>query len=290
MAQVINGCEEQPCVPRVCQQSLRGCIITSGVSHGALDQARNDGKVDSNFWWLHSGKLSSTPVGHTSLCFFRKANLHMSLHHQEEALDHGYRLQDSELRFQIELSSAAECCNIYKLRYFLAELFEPANCSLQSDLTCSSDNDAIAEIIPWQQSTVIWLEDAAALCVGLGLEKVVSIQLKYCYLASAVVAVPDWQGLCSMLHGGENLMAAMAKPMANPSSKALIPVLERCQAALHELSKAQGPAEHSESFSVGNEDSIEENLRLIREHTLRQELRRNTTFRRVRAWCQAASG
>eukprot|EP00418_Pyrodinium_bahamense_P005164 CAMPEP_0179019518 /NCGR_PEP_ID=MMETSP0796-20121207/4907_1 /TAXON_ID=73915 /ORGANISM="Pyrodinium bahamense, Strain pbaha01" /LENGTH=287 /DNA_ID=CAMNT_0020715303 /DNA_START=50 /DNA_END=913 /DNA_ORIENTATION=+ len=234
--------------------------------------------------------------------FYRPAHLHEDATLQREASALGFRLLGSELCFSVETSELLEFAEFHMLLHFLHEAFQPAPCATTSSLSSSLTCDAIFEADPWQRSTAVWLADAAALCVALGVGKVTRIRLSYRYQARLAPGQqpPDERLLAVLLRcpGAASIgPITMPKLPSEPETPLLPPAvvsMERAEQALRalcalsagETAEAADPSEAPEE----PEAQAKRNMPLVWERVFHDELRRNSTFRRVRSWCHAEAG
>jgi len=151
----------------------------------------------------------------------------------------------------------------------------------------------------------VWLADAVALCVALGISKVTRIRLSYRYQARLAPGQqpPDERQLALLLRCpgaasvGPLTMASLPSELEStpPTPPAL--VMHRAQHALCALGTLEAAElvheageEEAETPPGHWEPCTERNMRLVWERVFQDELRRNPTFRRVRSWCHTESG
>lgn len=244
-----------------------------------------------------SQKLQPSPA---PLNLYRSAHLHEEL--QQEAVALGFDLSGSELCFALETSESLEHSELQELLHLFNQVFQPAPCAATSSLSGTLTGDAIFEADPWQRSTAVWLADATALCIALGIGKVTRIRLSYRYQAKLAPGQqpPDERQLALLLRcpgaaslGPISMPKLPGEPETPPPSPPLL-VMERAQRALRALSAldAGEHAEVAEAAEAAADQRVcaERNMRFVLERVFQEELRRNGTFRRVRSWCHAEAG
>mmetsp|Transcript_114019 Transcript_114019/g.303071 ORF Transcript_114019/g.303071 Transcript_114019/m.303071 type:complete len:320 (-) Transcript_114019:89-1048(-) len=265
---------------------------------GATDELMSAGSVDKAFKvYLNSQDLKLCP---TPLKLYRPAYLHKEL--QDEATDLGFDLLGSELCFALETSGPLEYSELRELLHLFHEIFTPAPCAPGSFLSGTLTGDAIFEADPWQRSTAVWLADATAMCIALGIKKVARIRLSYRYQAKLAPGQqpPDERQLALLLRcpgaasiGPISMPKLPGEPETPPPSPPLL-VMDRARKALCALSALdanEGAAEdEAPDIEADQRMYAERNMRLVRARVFQDALRRDATFRRVRSWCHAEAG